>query len=332
MQLGLRLPQTGGAEKENILHLAEEADTAGFHSLWVLERLIWPINPQNPYPGSKDGKFPSDWQYIFDPLETLTFVSSRTKRIKLGTSVLDMLFHNPIILSKRFATLDVLSGGKAIAGLGIGWSIDEYQASGIPFRNRGKRADEFLQVLKKIWTDDVAEFNGTFYNIPPSKIEPKTLQKPHIPIYLGGYSKNTFKRIANYANGWICTIRDSLEQVKSNIDSIKQACLNVNRDPDDIEIAAIVYPNVESLGEDYSDGDTNQSEYKSKLPLQQQLRPQQKQSRHLLNGTIEQLGDDLRQIREIGVDLAILNYNRSSISNKIDSIINISKQLEKLIR
>jgi len=106
----------------------------------------------------------------------------------------------------------------------------------------------------------------------------------------------------------------------------------VNRDPDDIEIAAIVYPNVESLGENYGDGDTNQGEYKSKLPLQQQLRLQQKQSRHLLSGTIEQLGDDLRQIREIGVDLAILNYNRSSISNKIDSIINISKQLEKLIR
>ncbi len=99
MQLGIRLPQTGRiqAKKENIIHLAEEADIAGFHSLWVLERLIWPINPQNPYPGSKDGKFPDDWQYIFDPIETLTFVASKTKRIKLGTSVVDMLFHNPEI-------------------------------------------------------------------------------------------------------------------------------------------------------------------------------------------------------------------------------------------
>jgi len=85
MQLGLRLPQTGinQAKKDNIIRIAEEADTTGVHSLWVLERLIWPINPQNPYPGSKDGKFPDDWQYIFDPIETLTFVASKTKRIRL---------------------------------------------------------------------------------------------------------------------------------------------------------------------------------------------------------------------------------------------------------
>ena len=83
MQLGLRLPQSGmdQAKKENIIHLAEEADIAGFHSLWVLERLMWPINPQNPYPGSKDGKFPHDWQYIFDPIETLTFQHQKLGRL-----------------------------------------------------------------------------------------------------------------------------------------------------------------------------------------------------------------------------------------------------------
>jgi hypothetical protein len=118
--------------------------------------------------------------------------------LSLGTSVEDMFFYTPIMLAKRYATLDVLSEGRAIAGLGIGWSKDEYQVSNIPFKDRGKRADEFIQILKRIWTDDVVEFKGKFYNIPASKIGPKPIQKPHIPIYMGGFSPNTYSRIVNF--------------------------------------------------------------------------------------------------------------------------------------
>jgi len=332
MKLGLRLPQTGinQAKKENIIDVAEKSDIAGIHSLWVLERLIWPINPQNPYPGSKDGKFPHDWQYIFDPIETLTFVASKTKRIKLGTSVVDMLFHNPLILSKRFATLDILSDGRVIAGLGIGWARDEYQVSGIPFKNRGDSADEYLQLLKKIWTNDIVEFGGKYYSVPPSKIGPKPLQKPRIPIYLGGYSERTFARIANHANGWICTIRDSLRQTKSNIDMIKRECLKLNRDPDEIEIAAIVYPNVEGLSS--GDDDDDDCIKSSAEPKSRWQKEQEKNFTHLLNGNLEQIADDLRQIGEIGVDLAILNYNRSPIGNRSDRIIDVTRQLDKLVK
>lgn len=108
------------------------------------------------------------------------------------------------MLARRFATLDVLSEGRTICGLGIGWSKDEYEASNIPYRDRGRRADEFVQALKKVWTDDVVEFKGKFYNIPASKIGPKSIQKPHPPIYMGGFSPNTYSRIVNYdANGWV---------------------------------------------------------------------------------------------------------------------------------
>src|SRR5262247_2766441 len=113
-----------------------------------------------------DGSFPIEFQSLFEPLEALSFVAANTKKILLGTSIIDMLFHNPVVLARRFATLDVLSEGRAICGLGIGWSKDEYQVSNIPFTNRGKRADEFLQVLEKIWTDDIVEFKGEYYNIP----------------------------------------------------------------------------------------------------------------------------------------------------------------------
>lgn len=319
MQIGLRLPQTGRkqASKGSIVYLAKEAENAGFNSLWVLERLLWPINPLSPYPGSTDGKFPEDWQYIFDPLETLTFVAANTNKIALGTSVIDMLFHNPVILARRFATLDVFSDGRAVAGFGIGWSEDEYRASGIPFINRGKRADEYIQLLKMLWTEDIVEFTGEYYDIPASKVGPKPVQKPHIPIYLGGYSQNTFARIAKHSNGWICTIRDSLSQVKLNIEKIEEECHKVNRDPKDINIAAILYPNViDSDDTDNRQGHENQRQ----------------SGRLLLNGDIDQVGRDLLEIKNIGVGHILFNYNRSPISNDIDSIIDVSKKLWEFIR
>jgi probable F420-dependent oxidoreductase len=319
MQIGLRLPQTGRnqASKGSIVYLAKQAENAGFNSLWVLERLLWPINPPSPYPGTKDGKFPEDWQYIFDPLETLTFVAANTNKIALGTSVIDMLFHNPVILARRFATLDVFSDGRAVAGFGIGWSEDEYRASGIPFVNRGKRADEYIQLLKSLWTEDVVEFIGEYYNIPASKVGPKPVQKPHVPIYLGGYSQKTFARIAKHADGWICTIRDSVKQVKLNIEKIKEECHRVDRDPKDINIAAILYPNVIDSG-----GTDNRQKHEN----------QRQSSRLLLNGDIDQVGRDLIEIKNIGVGHIIFNYNRSPISNDIDSIIGVSKKLWEFIR
>jgi probable F420-dependent oxidoreductase len=316
MEIGLRLPQTGRnlATKENIVYFAKQAENAGLDSLWVLERLIWPIRPQDKYPGTTNGKFPEDWQYIFDPLETLTFVAANTRKIRLGTSVIDMLFHNPVILARRFATLDILSGGRAIAGCGIGWSKDEYQASNVPFKDRGKRADEYLQILKNIWTEDIVEFRGQFYDIPASRIGPKPVQKPHIPIYLGGYSPKTFARIASHGNGWVCTIRHSLDQLKLNIDKIREECRKVRRDPKDINIAAILYPNIIDSG-------YTEKKYDEK--------DQQKSSK-LLTGDIDQIGNDLLKINEIGVNHAILNYNRSEINNNIDSIINVSKKLNRI--
>ena len=321
VKVGLRLPQTNKdhATKENIIHFAKAAENAGFDSLWVLERLIWPINPLNPYPGTNDGKFPADWQYIFEPLETLTYVATKTENIALGTSVIDMLFHNPVILAKRFATLDVLSNGRAIAGFGIGWSKDEYQASNIPFKDRGKRADEYVQILKKIWTEDIVEFKGQYYNIPASKIGPKPIQKPHVPIYLGGYSQGTFVRIANYANGWICVIRNSLDEVRSYMDRIRNECHKAKRDPKDIHIVAILYPNVIDPGYNADNKESDGNEPKSK-------------QRQLLSGSIDHIGKDLQDIKEIGVDHTILNFNRSPISNNIDNILDVSKQLSGFIR
>jgi len=155
LNVGLFLPQLGvQATRENVIQLAMKAEEEGFDSLWVLERLLWPLKPQVPYPVTPDGSLPVEYQSVLDPLDLLNFVAANTKKIVLGTSVIDMLFHNPVILGRRFATLDILSQGRVICGLGIGWSKDEYQVTNVPFEHRGARADEFIQALKRIWRSE----------------------------------------------------------------------------------------------------------------------------------------------------------------------------------
>src|SRR5919205_405381 len=246
MKAGILLPQVGqNATREDVLYAAKEAEKVGLDSVWVFERLLWPLKPQTPYVATPDGSLPVEYQNVLDPLEMLTFVAGNTERISLGTCLIDMLFHNPVVLARRFATLDVLSNGRTIAGLGIGWSKDEYEVSGIPYKHRGQRANEFLQLLKRIWTDEVVEFKGQFYSIPASKIGPKPVQKPHPPILLGGFSPKTFSRIVNYADGWLPVAGfGALEQLEQTINGLREDARKANKDPSKIRIFALTYPTV----------------------------------------------------------------------------------------
>ena len=241
-------------------------------------------------------------QKVFDPLEILTYVSAKTDRIALGTSVIDMLFHNPVILGRQFATLDILSHGRCICGLGIGWSKDEYMASNIPFENRGARADEFVQALTRIWTEDVVEFKGKYYDIPASKIGPKPIQKPRIPIYLGGFSPNTLSRIAKYADGWLPVAAGSLEYLENGIRTLKEKEKKENRH---LEIITLTYPEIIT------------GSYKEKSAR-----------RSPLSGTVDDIGKDLQRVKEMGVDHVIFGL----ADPKPDRVIDTAKQLSKFTK
>jgi probable F420-dependent oxidoreductase len=314
MKVGVTLPQAGQqATKENVIQMAKNAESEGFDSLWVGERLLWPINPQTPYPASPDGSLPIESQIMLDPLETLTFVAANTNKIELGTSVIDMLFHNPVVLARRFATLDVLSEGRSIAGFGIGWSKDEYQVSSIPFQNRGKRADELIQVLKKIWTDDVVEFKGKYYSIPASKIGPKPTQKPHPPVYLGGFIPNTFSRIVNYdTNGWLAVTAGPLEYLDNTIKVIKDIANKANKDPNNFKVILLAHLNVDL--DSKSQSTTNEGQ------------------RFPFTGTIDQIGNDIKKVKEMDIHHIVFGYAFIPIGRDPNKVLDITKQLAKFAR
>ena len=315
MKVGLVLPQAGQqATRENVIQMAKNAESEGFDSLWVFERLLWPINPQTPYVATPDGSLPIEYQIMLDPLETLTYVAANTNKIALGTSVMDMLFHNPVILARRFATLDILSQGRSIAGFGIGWSKDEYQASNIPFQNRGKRADEFIQVLKRIWTDDVVEFKGKYYSIPASKIGPKPIQKPHPPVYLGGFSPNTFSRIVNYdTNGWLAVVGGPLEYIDNTIKTIKDIANKANKDPNNFKVILLAHLNV-ALDSKSQSTTTNEDQ------------------RFPFTGTIDQIGNDIKRIKQMDIDHIIFGYVFVPIGRDVNKMLDLTKQLAKFAR
>jgi probable F420-dependent oxidoreductase len=317
LKVGLVLPQTGQqATRENVIQMAKNAESEGFDSLWVFERLLWPINPQTPYVATPDGSLPVEYQNIFDPLETLTYVAANTNKITLGTSVMDMLFHNPVILARRFATLDIFSEGRAIAGFGIGWSKDEYQVSNVAFQNRGKRADEFVQIIKRIWTDDVVEFEGKYYSIPASKIGPKPLQKPHIPIYLGGFSPNTFSRIVNYdTNGWLAVVGGPLEYTDNIIKTIKDKAKKANKDPNNFKVILLAHLNVALDSKSHSTT-TNEDQ------------------RFPFTGTIDQIGNDIKRIKQMNMDIdhIVFGYSFIPVGRDVNKVLDITKQLAKFAR
>jgi probable F420-dependent oxidoreductase len=203
MRVGVALPHVGPAAGPRVLaDAATRAEALGFDSLWVADRLLYPLAPRTPYPAAADGVLPPSFRRVLDPLETLTFVAAHTRRIALGTSVLDIPYYNPVVLARGLTTLDVLSGGRLHVGLGLGWSQDEFEATGASVADRGRRADEFLAVLKAIWTTDPVAFSGRYYRVPRSVIEPKPVQQPHPPIYLAAYAPAALRRVAAVADGW----------------------------------------------------------------------------------------------------------------------------------
>src|SRR3990172_4907074 len=252
MKLGINIPNLGpAAGPEGIAKVAQKAEELGYDSIWSTERLLFPVNPRTGYGGMEGVPLPEGFKYQLDPLDVLSYAAAVTKRVKLGTSVLDFPYYNPVMLARRITTLDVLSGGRAVIGLGLGWSPEEFEAAGVSMKGRGARANEALQVMKTIWADDPAEFSGRYYQVAKSIVLPKPVQKPHPPIYMAAYAPAAMKRVATQTNGWL-PVGIPVEGMRQMWEAIRSMAREAGRNPDDLKL--IVRANTAVLPEAQGEG------------------------------------------------------------------------------
>ena len=237
MRLGIALPHFGPhATPQAIVRVARKAEALGFASLWVLDRLLWPIEPVSKYPGNPRGEMPSPMQNTYDPLIVLSFAAAHTEKILLGTSVLVAAYRSPAVTAKMVATLDLLSNGRVILGLGVGWSADEFAAVGRSIEERNEQADEFIDVLRELWKPEESYFEGKFYRVPRSIFLPKPVQRSGPPIWIGGNSERALRRVANQGDGWHPTSRLPIPEMTQKINRARDAASKKGRKPEDIAL------------------------------------------------------------------------------------------------
>jgi probable F420-dependent oxidoreductase len=217
--------------------LAKKAEELGFESFWVPEHPIIPVTTTSRYAGAADGKIPESYGRIADPFVALARASGATQTIKLGTGICLVPERNPLLLAKEIATLDHFSGGRFIFGIGAGWLEEESEIMGCDFPHRWTQTREAVLAMKELWTKDEAEYHGTYFDFPPVRSFPKPAQKPHPPVLLGGTATNVFKRVVEWADGWMPT-RTSPERVRRGRETLNRLAEEAGRDPDSIETTA----------------------------------------------------------------------------------------------
>ena len=273
MEIGIALPHMGKeTSPARIIEMAQEAEQLGYASLWVGERLLRPRH-YVPY-GYPPIPMPDYFKSIYDPLETLSYIAAKTERIKLGTSVINAFFHVPVVLARRFATLDQFSQGRVIAGIGQGWVKDEFDTANISFQRRGNGLEDYIGALRAAWGADPVEYEGRFYHIVESDIGPKPLQAGGPPILIGGATPAAIGRAARIADGINPVLRDwnALEKVLHEFPAMVR---KAERDPEKMSIIVRVNTII------------------SPQPLSEPRAP--------LRGSIEQIRDDMQRLSEMGV-------------------------------
>jgi probable F420-dependent oxidoreductase len=265
MHFGVGLPHFSRlASTEAIVTVAQQAEALGFDSVWVSDHIVVPRSA-----------IPRFGEVFFEPFTTLAYVAGKTRRIRLGTSVIILPYRHPLFMGKALATLDVLSGGRVIVGAAVGWLAEEFEALGIPFTERGARSDEALKVMRALWTEAEPKFEGRFFRFGQIRAEPKPLQKPHPPIWIGGNSPAAFRRAAEFGDAWHPSHRP-VEEIAAGARQFKALAKARGRDPKSLEIVA-------------------------RAPLRVITNGDAPEPRPLLVGTPEQIVNDIGKYKEAGV-------------------------------
>jgi probable F420-dependent oxidoreductase len=238
MKIGIDPLNVGYGDPETIVRIAKKAEEVGIESVWTFEHVIVPESYESRYPYHPAGKMPITPDVpLVDPLVTLAYVAGATTTLKLGTGVNILPQANPLLVAKQVASLDFLSGGRFLFGVGAGWLKEEYDALGVPFERRGARFDEYLVAMKKVWSGDVVEHRGELLTWSNFRSHPLPAQRPHPPILIGGASDRALLRVVEHGDGYIAP-NESFEQLEALLRKLRQIAVDRGRDPAAIEITA----------------------------------------------------------------------------------------------
>lgn len=243
MRISVGVPQLGRfADVDMLRRVAIAAEAGGLSSLWAIDRLLIPANPRSAYPGSTDAMPPPEQRTAIDPIVALSVAATVTDRIRLGTSVLVAPWYPPVVLARALASLDVVSAGRLTVGLGVGWSLDEYEAVGAPMQQRGQRLDEILELLNSLWSGRTQRVTGR-ERIEPASLTVRPAQHPRPPILLAAYTATGLDRIARSADGWLPTGLP-LDAIAAGWATVRDGAAAAGRDPDALELIVRAVPAV----------------------------------------------------------------------------------------
>jgi probable F420-dependent oxidoreductase len=240
MKLGLMFANSGRfSEPRLFTHLVQTAERTGFESLWTVEHVVIPQDYKSPYPYSSSGKIPGREEVaIPDPLLPLAYAAAITKTIKLATGILILPQRHPLYVAKEVATLDVLSGGRVVFGIGSGWLKEEFDALGLDFHQRGARTDEAIQAMRALWTETSASFHGKHFDFTNAKSFPKPVQKGGVPVVIGGHSPAAARRAGRFGDGFFPAINDPAK-LKDLFEMMSAEAHKAGRDPSRIELSCM---------------------------------------------------------------------------------------------
>ena len=309
---GTSLPSRGEmAGPEQLRNVAQRAEALGYDHVWVSDHIILPKKVDSFYPYAEDGvaTFKPDEPY-YEPLSALNFIAGCTQRVRLGTHVLIIPYRNPVLTAKILSTLDVLSGGRVILGAGVGWMEEEFQAMGLDtYKDRGAVTDEYLQVYKELWTKEDASFDGKYYQISDTGFEPKPVQKPHPPVWIGGHSGPAVRRAAKYGDGWMpIGLRPPAilepEELAGKIARLRKLTVEAGRAEDAVALTF-------STGVVFTDTAGS--------------------SRAWMHGNSDQIASDLRQYQDLGVSNFIVNFQGGTVPELQENMERFSREVITLI-
>lgn len=249
MKIGFMLPFFGAmATRDTMLAMAQLAEDQGFESVWAPDHVIMPTKIDTYYPYNKSGNYIADPKGAhIEPFTGFSFVAGCTRRVRLGFTVIMAPYRNPIVMGKMMASLDVLSNGRLIAGVGAGWLKEEFDALEVPFARRWRRTEEHIRIWKELWTAEEPRFDGEYHRFSNVQCRPQPIQKPHPPITIGGNGKSCYKRVVSLADGWQVVTEgpDDAYSTEGNLAqslaTLRQMSEDAGRDFESIEITAAVF-------------------------------------------------------------------------------------------